>query len=494
MPEPPESLEMSTKPPSWFLVASHKPLICRAGSELSSEIVGEVMPDTSVLVHEWCEVADGVRRARVSREGEDPTPLGWLTAAKEGMTSLQPFRPADASSAARSCSTAAPLPLPPASSAPPSPLSAPLAEEAPNADMGPAAQIGRLDRLLTMMDDEEAEASGVEQATGAGEMEVLRKVPAEAAEATAGGLCWSCPRPATVATIGANTPDPHQQPHQQAHQPAHQQPLADVLAEELSPPPPPERDAAEATAARRAAPILASAPAPTAPTAPWCVAHAVSCALLPSRGSEPEHLNGGDHQAWGERARSAPRLSSRLSERTRRSRRLSASTSAAEVGSKVGPSPYAQGVRGTRPKGAVSLRRSPPRLPPAPHEQGAQPPRQQRGDAGTAAARPPASQLASRAASAPVLAAAAPAVLPVASAHALQIGQTFGSMDELMQVILCPTGVIRYGGGQATPSRKEPSLRPPRHHRTAPELLPSKVSSGVQHFLTRLTSQPSPLN
>jgi len=44
-----------------------------------------------------------------------------------------------------------------------------------------------------------------------------------------------------------------------------------------------------------------------------------------------------------------------------------------------------------------------------------------------------------------------------------------------MQVILCPTGVIRYGGGQATPSRKEPSLRPPRHHRTAPELLPSKI-------------------
>lgn len=79
--------EPNSKP--MFFIATRKPLICRAGHEISSERVGELEPDTRVFVVETRVMPDGSERARVQKEG-DAQPFGWLTASKDGATSLCP--------------------------------------------------------------------------------------------------------------------------------------------------------------------------------------------------------------------------------------------------------------------------------------------------------------------------------------------------------------------------------------------------------------------
>ena len=71
-----------------FLIATLKPLICRAGHEIGTARIGELEPDTCVIVLERRVLPNGVERARVQREG-DARPYGWLTSSRDGVTSLQ---------------------------------------------------------------------------------------------------------------------------------------------------------------------------------------------------------------------------------------------------------------------------------------------------------------------------------------------------------------------------------------------------------------------
>ena len=72
------------------IIATNKPLICRAGNEFSftSEQVGQLEPDTRVQVIEIVVMPDGQERAQVQLEGASE-PFGWLTMVKEGSSSLQ---------------------------------------------------------------------------------------------------------------------------------------------------------------------------------------------------------------------------------------------------------------------------------------------------------------------------------------------------------------------------------------------------------------------
>lgn len=72
-----------------FLINTRKPLICRAEYDIASARVGEVAPDTRVVVLQYHTLSDGSVRAQVQKEGST-APFGWLTATKDGASSLAP--------------------------------------------------------------------------------------------------------------------------------------------------------------------------------------------------------------------------------------------------------------------------------------------------------------------------------------------------------------------------------------------------------------------
>lgn len=77
-----------------YVIATRKPLICRATSELKSDRVAEAAPDARVVVCDTHILAEGVTRALVRFEDAPPSkPLGWLTASKDGAKSLWPAPP-----------------------------------------------------------------------------------------------------------------------------------------------------------------------------------------------------------------------------------------------------------------------------------------------------------------------------------------------------------------------------------------------------------------
>ena len=69
-----------------FFIATRKPLICRADWDLASDRKNEVAPETRVIVLKTYTMEDGVVRALIKQE-DGSAPLGWLTAAKEGVKS-----------------------------------------------------------------------------------------------------------------------------------------------------------------------------------------------------------------------------------------------------------------------------------------------------------------------------------------------------------------------------------------------------------------------
>lgn len=75
-----------------FFIATRKPLICRADWDLASDRKNEVAPETRVIVLKTYTMEDGVVRALIKQE-DGSAPLGWLTAAKEGVKSLWPAAP-----------------------------------------------------------------------------------------------------------------------------------------------------------------------------------------------------------------------------------------------------------------------------------------------------------------------------------------------------------------------------------------------------------------
>ena len=72
-----------------FIIATRRPLICRATHETTSERVGELEPDTRVFVLETHTMPDGSERSRVMKV-DAKEPFGWLTSGKDGATSLSP--------------------------------------------------------------------------------------------------------------------------------------------------------------------------------------------------------------------------------------------------------------------------------------------------------------------------------------------------------------------------------------------------------------------
>ena len=77
--------------PQMYIVATRKPLILRADADVGSAEVGQIAPDTRVLVVRVEKMDDGIERAQVQRELEEE-PCGWLTSFKDGMTSLSPLQ------------------------------------------------------------------------------------------------------------------------------------------------------------------------------------------------------------------------------------------------------------------------------------------------------------------------------------------------------------------------------------------------------------------
>ena len=77
-----------------FVIATRKPLICRATSDLKSDRVAEAPPDARVVVCDTHVFEDGMTRALIRREDAPSSKtLGWLTASKDGAKSLWPAPP-----------------------------------------------------------------------------------------------------------------------------------------------------------------------------------------------------------------------------------------------------------------------------------------------------------------------------------------------------------------------------------------------------------------